>query len=824
MALVCQQCGQPNVDGAEFCANPACGAFLGWGSAAGNGGLAGGDQRGREPAPIGVAAEEQRGSEPAPIDLGVEGISQAVKVGQGGFGTVYRATQPAFGRTVAVKVLNVPMLDAESRRDFDRECRALGSLSNHPYVVTLFAGGVSKYDRPYLVMDYLPGGSLASKLHDEGPMPWAASIAIGIKLASALASAHAAGVLHRDIKPENVLVSAYGEPQLADFGVARLEGGTRTASGTITGSIAHASPEVLSGVSATEASDVWSLASTVATLIIGEAPFHRSGESSLHATITRILTAPPRDLRPLGVPEAVCTALEAAMAKDSWERTPDAVAFGRALQAAQQSLGLPETAMPLIGGAAIRTPPAQGPAPDGPAAHGDSARGGAPPIETSPAPPRDASVPAPAPLAVADVAVAHADEAEEATQHRAPAAVGSSIGAPPAQAPAARAPAPPQPVPAAPAAPPPAPEVPPPVAPRPPAARPSAPDGPRAAGLRSKWPWLAAAGAVIVAVIAVVLVSSSGGKKRAAAPPPTTAAAAAAQPLPTLLPNFMAAVDRRPDGTMDLLNRGLDYALWYEHIDRGLKPVLAWKRVGGNLLGSPAATWDPTASELDVFWVGTDNRVYENVLTSTGWGPVRGPLGTARSPDGTITVSRRPDRSVDVMVRGMDNAPWHARVDATGNLVEPWAALKGTVLGAPASSWDAAHSQLDVFAIGTDQHVHTGALSAHGWTGLGAAIGDVRSQDGTINANRRSDGSVDVFARGTDNGAWHEHLDSAVHPIQPWEALGGPVFGAPIGTWDPSTSHLDMFAIDTQRGIDNDLLTSAGWQGLHGPIDAGRSG
>jgi hypothetical protein len=286
----------------------------------------------------------------------------------------------------------------------------------------------------------------------------------------------------------------------------------------------------------------------------------------------------------------------------------------------------------------------------------------------------------------------------------------------------------------------------------------------------------------------------------------------------------MAAVDRRPDGTMDLLNRGLDYALWYEHIDRGLKPILFWKRVGGSLLGSPAATWDPTASQLDVFWVGTDTRVYHNVLTSAGWSAARGPIGTARSPDGTITVSRRPDRTIDVLIRGTDNAPWHAREDANGNLVEPWGSLKGTVLAAPASTWDPAASQLDLFAVGLDQHVHAGAVSARGWTGFGAPIGDVRSPDGTINATRRSDRTIDLFVRGVDNGAWHDHLDAALRPIQSWESLGGPVFGAPLGTWDPSTSNLDMFAVDTQRGIDNDHLNATGWQGLHGPIDAGRSG
>jgi serine/threonine protein kinase len=204
---------------------------------------------------------------------------------------------------------------------------------------------VSNLNRPYIIMDYLSGGSLGDALTNRTVMPWPQAIDVGIKLAGALATAHAAGVLHRDVKPENVLLSAYGEPQLADFGVARLQGGTRTASGTITGSLAQAAPEVLSGVSATEASDVWSLSSTIATLMAGVSPFHRDGDQSLHPLVTRILTAEPTDLRPMGVPPEICEVLEAGMTKDSWKRPSTAIVFGEALQNAQRSLGMQPTPM-----------------------------------------------------------------------------------------------------------------------------------------------------------------------------------------------------------------------------------------------------------------------------------------------------------------------------------------------------------------------------------------------------------------------------------------------------------------------------------------------
>jgi serine/threonine protein kinase len=287
---------------------------------------------------------EPKAPEPSGALLGIEGVLGAVRVGQGSYGVVYKASQPAYGRTVAVKVLTSPLLDDDSQRRFERECRALGSLSSHPYIVTLHSAGVTADGHPYLIMDFLPGGSLASRL-TAGPIGWQEVADIGVKLASALAAAHDAGILHRDIKPENVLVSAYGEPQLADFGVAKIQGGTSTTSATITGSLAHAAPEVISGVAATAASDIWSLSSTLATLMVGYPPFHRAGDETLHPLITRILTQAPPDMRPIGVPSAICELIEAGLAKDSWERPQTATDFGVALQDAQRSLGLTPTAL-----------------------------------------------------------------------------------------------------------------------------------------------------------------------------------------------------------------------------------------------------------------------------------------------------------------------------------------------------------------------------------------------------------------------------------------------------------------------------------------------
>ncbi len=272
------------------------------------------------------------------VDLGIEGISNATRIGEGGFGVVYRARQEAFGRTVAVKVLRAPALDEDARRRFEQECRAVGSLSGHPHIVAVHASGVAASGQPYLVMEHLPGGTLAQRLSRDGPLVAEEVAEIGVKLAGALAAAHAAGVLHRDIKPENVLLSAYGEPQLVDFGVARVQGGTATRSGLITGSLAHAAPEVLSGHRAEAASDVYSLASTLYALLAGHAPFVRPGEESFHPLLTRVLTEDPPDLRP-GVPDALWAALAAALVKGPAGRTADAEAFAHRLRDAQATTG-----------------------------------------------------------------------------------------------------------------------------------------------------------------------------------------------------------------------------------------------------------------------------------------------------------------------------------------------------------------------------------------------------------------------------------------------------------------------------------------------------
>jgi serine/threonine protein kinase len=272
----------------------------------------------------------------------VPGYDDVVEVGRGGSGIVYRARDPRLNRFVAVKVLTgVAGRDALTR--FEREMHVLGSLSHHPNIVTLYATGRDPAGRPYIAMEYLPDGSLAHRLK-QGPVSLQDGLRIAIRLCGALELCHRAGVLHRDIKPENVLLSRYGEPKLADFGIARV-GEQLTRTGIIHLTLAHAAPELLSDGHPTPASDVYALASTLFTMLTTRLAFVANPEDDSRTVLSRILIEPVPDMRPFGVPAAVCSVVERGMAKYASDRPPTARAFGEELATAEADLALPRTEM-----------------------------------------------------------------------------------------------------------------------------------------------------------------------------------------------------------------------------------------------------------------------------------------------------------------------------------------------------------------------------------------------------------------------------------------------------------------------------------------------
>src|SRR6478735_7810510 len=248
-----------------------------------------------------------------PAELCTAGFDVVVEIGHGGFGVVFRCVQPLLDREVAIKVLTAD-LDPDNVDRFLREQRAMGRLSGHPHIVTIFQVGTTARGRPYIVMP----------CHDKG----------------ALEAAHRAGILHRDVKPGNVLLTDYGEPQLTDFGIARIAGGFQTATGVIIGSPAFTAPEVLAGASPTPTSDVYSLGATLFCILTGHAAFERRSGEQVVAQFLRITSQPIPDLREQGLPAEVAAVIERAMAQDASARPASAAAFGDELREIQRTNGM----------------------------------------------------------------------------------------------------------------------------------------------------------------------------------------------------------------------------------------------------------------------------------------------------------------------------------------------------------------------------------------------------------------------------------------------------------------------------------------------------
>ncbi|KXF52893.1 protein kinase [Rhodococcus sp. SC4] len=279
-------------------------------------------------------------------ELAAAGFEDAHEIGCGGFGVVYRCTQTELERTVAVKVLTAE-LDEENRARFFREQRAMGRLTGHPNVVNVLQVGATGSGCPFIVMPYYPLGSLEARVSRAGPLALDETLRLGVKIAGALETAHRLGILHRDVKPANILLTAYGEPELTDFGIAHISGGFETATGTVTGSPAFTAPEILRGDPPSSASDIYSLGATLFCAVTGHAAFERHRGEQVVAQFLRIASEPVPDLREHGIPEDVCAVVEHAMAANPDDRPASVAALGDALRQVQASKGLPVDEMAL---------------------------------------------------------------------------------------------------------------------------------------------------------------------------------------------------------------------------------------------------------------------------------------------------------------------------------------------------------------------------------------------------------------------------------------------------------------------------------------------
>ena len=261
-------------------------------------------------------------------------------LGAGGMGEVFRARDTHLDRDVAVKVLLRGSLDdPTSRERFRREAHALSRLS-HPGVATVFDFDTQD-DVDFLVLEFVPGGTLEARLRD-GRLELDEAIRLGTLIGDALEDAHARGILHRDLKPGNVMLTASGAPKVLDFGLASLlhPGHTQpqlTVEGAVFGSLPYMSPEQVRGEADDPRTDVWALGVVLFEMLAGRRPFdQRRPEALMHDILHG--TAPAlRALRP-DVPPALDRLVASCLARAAGQRPVSAGAVARELRAIRDAM------------------------------------------------------------------------------------------------------------------------------------------------------------------------------------------------------------------------------------------------------------------------------------------------------------------------------------------------------------------------------------------------------------------------------------------------------------------------------------------------------
>jgi len=271
-------------------------------------------------------------------ELAGAGFADATLIGKGGFGAVYRCIETSLDRTVAIKILR-PNHNEEDLTRFVREQRAMGRLSGHPNIVGILHVDITDRGEPYIVMPYHARGSVDDRIRESGPFSLGDGLRLGVKIAGALETAHLAGILHRDVKPANILISGYGEPQLADFGIARVVDAFETSANLITASPAYAAPEVLSGHPPTVASDVYSLAATMFCALTGHVAYESREGDGIVTRFLRISDRVRTGLDEASLPVELSAVIERAMEVSPGDRQSSAVQFGEQLQELQEALG-----------------------------------------------------------------------------------------------------------------------------------------------------------------------------------------------------------------------------------------------------------------------------------------------------------------------------------------------------------------------------------------------------------------------------------------------------------------------------------------------------
>jgi serine/threonine-protein kinase len=283
-------------------------------------------------APPGMALEDSQGE--AKTTIGRYEILETL--GKGAMGVVYKARDPLLDRIVAVKTLVSPRAGGRRTRRaylerFEREAKAAAKMQ-HPAIVTIFDVGLEENGAPYMVLEYLPGESLADRL-DQIRMPLGRAVQVGQDLASALAFAHRQRIVHRDVKPANVLHAGEARWKLADFGIARLPDSDLTQVGIFMGTPGYAPPEAISQGRYTSQADVFAWGAVLYELLSGRIPYEGPDTRTTNGYVLKTTAKSPRDYD-ASIPEPLAEVVMQALHPSTEVRFQDGAEAEAALKRA----------------------------------------------------------------------------------------------------------------------------------------------------------------------------------------------------------------------------------------------------------------------------------------------------------------------------------------------------------------------------------------------------------------------------------------------------------------------------------------------------------
>ena len=286
---------------------------------------------------------------PAAIPLLGETLSNAYRVirliGEGAMGGIYEARLIRLDKRVAIKVLARELaVNSEALLRFHREAEITSQLG-HPHIISVFDFGTTHHGQPYLVMEYLEGEDLASRLQRKTALSLRATVRIAKQVASALAETHAKGVVHRDLKPANLFITrVQGEDfaKVLDFGISKVRAASTalTNASTLMGTPMYMAPEQAKGESELDhLTDQWALACITFEMLAGRPPFLGDTAALLYQVVHQEPARLSHFVKEL--PIEVERVVHRALAKEPSERFPDVTAFARALEAAATGAPLP---------------------------------------------------------------------------------------------------------------------------------------------------------------------------------------------------------------------------------------------------------------------------------------------------------------------------------------------------------------------------------------------------------------------------------------------------------------------------------------------------